>query len=259
MSCCAFKPFLKGDVTVDNAQKVQLDIRLEEGSSLNTLGDDPGTLAAIVRKRSAIPPGPVPRTPEGKPDLSGLWLVNEELYPDERPALPWAAALAKERIANEVKDHPHGRCLPAGPPIPGSAPPFLTKFVQTPTLLVILFEDVPGFRQVFLDGRSHPADPNPSWVGHSIGKWEGNALIIDTVGFNDRGWMDIYPRTEKLHIIERYSRPDVGHLDVEVTVEDQGVFQKPWKMIMKWDLAPQEDLLEYVCENNKFLENTEDN
>jgi hypothetical protein len=118
-------------------------------------------------------------------------------------------------------------------------------------LVVILSEGTPGFRQIFLDGRKHPADPDPSWVGHSIGKWEGDTLIIDTIGFNDRGWMDIYPRTEKLHIVERYRRPDFGHLEIQATIEDSGVFAKPWQINLKWDLAPQEELIEYVCENNR--------
>jgi hypothetical protein len=253
--CCALRPFSKDDLKIDGAQNAKLDIQLEEGSSLNTVGDDPGVLASIVRNRAKVADGPVPRTHDGKPDLSGVWLRNEDPFPEEPPALPWAAALAKERVANEFKDHPHSRCLPSSPPIPASVPPFLTKFVQTSKLLVILFEDVPGFRQVFLDGRDHPSDPDPTWVGHSIGKWDGDTLVIDTVGFNDRGWMADYPRSEKLHVVERYKRIDLGHLDVQVTIEDPAVFQKPWQMNMRWDLVPQEEVMEVVCENNKFLEN----
>lgn len=253
--CCALRPFSKDDVKIESSENVQLDIQLEEGSSLNTIGDDPGTLASIVRNRAKVPAGPPPRTVDGKPDLSGVWLMNEDPFPEGPPAQPWAAALAKERIANEAKDHPHSRCLPGGPPIPFSVPPFMTKFIQTPNLMVILFEDVPGFRQVFVDGRSHPPEPDPTWVGHSIGKWEGDTLVIDTTGYNDRGWMGIYPRTEKLRVVERYKRIDFGHLEVEVTVEDPGVFDKRWKMNMRWDLVPQEEIQEIVCENNKFLEN----
>jgi hypothetical protein len=251
MPCCAFQPFVKSDVVVSAGAALKLNITLKEGGSLNTLGDDPGTLAAMVRKRSVVNQAAAPRTRDGKPDLSGVWLTNRDLYPERPDALPWAAALAKERLESNLKDHPHTQCLPGSPPVDGQTTPFMAKFVHTPSLLVILTEGVPGHRQIFLDGRKHPADPDPSWVGHSIGKWEGDTLVIDTIGFNDRGWMEVYPRTEKLHIVERYRRVDFGHLAVQVIVEDPGVFAKPWHMNMGWDLAPQEELMEYVCENNK--------
>jgi hypothetical protein len=205
----------------------------------------------MIRKRSVIKAGPPPRSRDGKPDLSGVWLANRDLYPERPDALPWAAAQAREHLETNMKDHPHTQCLPGSPPVDGQSPPFMAKFVQTSSLIVILTEGVPGYRQVFLDGRTHPPNPDPSWVGHSIGKWEGDTLVIDTIGFNDRGWMEIYPRTEKLHIVERYRRVDSGHMEVHVTVEDPGVFSSPWHMNMDWDLAPQEELIEYVCENNK--------
>ena len=251
MPCCAFQPFVKNDVVIKAGGANQLNIRLDDGGSLSTYGNDPGALAAVVRKRAVVPRKPVPHAADGKPDLSGVWLANRDLYPEKPEALPWAAALAKEHIETNLKDHPHTRCLPGSPPVDGQATPFIAKLVHTPSLLVILTEGVPGYRQVFLDGRKHPANTDPTWQGHSTGKWEGDTLVIDTIGFNDRGWMDIYPRTEKLHIVERYRRVDFGNLQLDVTVEDPGVFAKPWQMHMKWDLAPQEELLEYVCENNK--------
>ena len=206
MPCCAFEPYNRGDITLQTGQTLHLDVRLKEGESLNTLSDDPGTLAALVRKRSVVPAQPAPRTPEGKPDLSGVWLFNPDPYPERPAALPWAAALAKERIENKRKDHPHMRCLPGNPPVPFAGPPFMAKFVHTPSLLVILFEDLPGFRQVYLDARGHPADPNPTRLGHAVGKWEGDTLVVDTVGFNDKSWLGVYPHTENLHITERYRR-----------------------------------------------------
>ena len=252
MPCCAFQPFVKRDVAVKVGEALQLDIRLGEGSSLNTFGDDPGTLAATIRKRSAVSRQPVPRAHDGKPDFSGVWLTNRDLYPEEPEALAWAAALSRERLENNLKDHPHTRCLPGSPPVDGQAPPFMAKFVYTPTLLVILTEGIPGYRQVFLDGRKHPAEADPTWLGHSIATWEGDTLVIDTVGFNDRGWVgEAYPRTEKLHVVERYTRVDFSRLQVQVTVEDPGVFAKPWHINMNWDLAPKEELIEYVCENNR--------
>lgn len=251
MPCCAFQPFSRQNVALQAGQALQLDIRLEEGVSLNTLGDDPGTLAALLRNRAKIPSRPVPRLSNGKPDLSGVWLANEDRYPEEPSALPWAAALAKERIRNNFKDAPHTRCLPEGLPIPASDPPFMAKLVHTPSLLVALFEDAPGFRQIFLDGRAHPADPDPSWLGHAVGKWDGDVLVVDTIGYNDKSWIGPYPHTEMLHVTERYRRPDFGHLEIRVTFEDPGAFSKPWNQTLNWDLVPAEELLEYVCENNK--------
>jgi hypothetical protein len=130
----------------------------------------------------------------------------------------------------------------------------LYKIVQTPSLLVQLFELDPHFRQVFLDGRTHPQSSDPTWQGHSVGRWEGETLIIDTIGFNDRAWIpNGLPSTETLHVIERYRRPDLGHLEIDVTMEDPAVLTKPWRHRMVWTLAPGEEILETVCnENNHY-------
>jgi hypothetical protein len=250
MPCCAYDPFRR-DVTVRTAQATEFDISLVENVGGKTLGDDPGRTADTIRRRSTVPALPVPRTPDGKPDLSGVWLVYRDRYPEEPAALPWAAALAKERIANNMKDAPHTRCLPQGFPVGGAAPPWMTKFVQMPALLVMLFEDAPGFRQVFLDGRGHPPDPNPTWYGHSVGRWEGDTLVVDTVGFNDRSWINAHPHTEQLRTTERYRRVEYGRLEIVVVFEDPGAFTRPWTMTLIWDLAPQEELIEFVCENNR--------
>jgi hypothetical protein len=250
MPCCAFEPFAQQNVAIQAGQTRQLDVRLAEGLSLNTLGDDPGTLAAVLRNRARVPSRPVPRV-GGKPDLSGVWLANEDRYPEQPALLPWAAAALKERLDNALKDAPHTRCLPQGLPTPASIGPFMAKIVQTPSLLIVLFEDTGGFRQVFLDGRPHPADPDPSWVGHSVGKWDGDTLVVDTVGYNDKSWIGIYPHSEMLHAIERIRRPDFGHLDIRVTFEDPGAFARPWNQVLNWELAPSEEVVEYVCENNK--------
>jgi hypothetical protein len=142
---------------------------------------------------------------------------------------------------------PPGRCLPGGPVVTG---PFLTKLVQTPNLLVMILEDIVGVRQVYLDGRGHPKEMNPRWYGYATGKWEGDTLVIDTVGFNDKGWINIFPITEKLHLTERYHRRDLAHLDIETTIDDPGTFKHPWKMTMVWDLAPNEEVQEFVCEDS---------
>jgi len=255
MPCCAYKQIAQ-DVAVDAGKTAQLNVSLAETVNGTTLGDDPGRLANVMRLRAKIPSLPVPRLAGGKPDLSGVWVAVDDPYPEAPEPLPWAAALIKERQANNGKDAPHNHCLPGPPPVPGSAAPFIEKFVQTPSLLVILFEDVPSVRQVFLDGRAHPANWDPTWLGHSLGKWEGDALVVDTVGFNDRSWIGSlgdghFPHTEMLHVTERYQRVDFGHMEVTVTFEDPGAFVKPFHMHVKLNLTPQEELLEYVCENNK--------
>lgn len=255
MPCCAFDPITTG-ITLDAGTTVQLDIRLKETVNGTTLGDDPGRLAKTMRDRARVPSQPVPRNSAGKPDLSGVWIATDDPYPEAPDALPWAAALIKQRLENGLRDAPHNHCLPGPPPVPGSAAPFIEKFVQTPSLLVILFEDVPNFRQVFLDGRAHPSNWDPNWLGHSIGTWDGDALVVDTVGFNDRSWIGslgdgFVPHTEKLRIMERYQRLDFGHMQVAVTFDDSGALAKPLHMNVKLDLAPQEEVLEYVCENNR--------
>jgi len=250
MPCCAYNRFNK-EVTLDAGQRMQLDIRLTETVNGTTLGDDPGRLAAVMRKRDKVPTKPAPRTAGGKPDLSGIWVNTGDPYPEQPELLPWAAAIFKARAENYGKDDPHNRCLPGSLPLPASSVPFIGKFVQTPSLLVLLFEDVPGFRQIFLDGRGHPSNLDPSWMGHSLGKWEGDTLVVDTVGFIDRSSIDRVPHTDMLRMVERYRRVDYGHMEVGVTFEDSGTFTKPYEQHLKWTLAPQEELLEYVCENNK--------
>ena len=255
MPCCAYKDVGR-DVLVEAGKAAELNIQLAETINGTTLGDDPGRLAKVMRKRAKVPSRPAPRNANGKPDLSGVWLETDDPYPEDPEVMPWAAALIKERGENHEKDAPHNRCLPGPPPAPGSAAPFIAKFVQTPALLVILFEDVPNFRQVFLDGRGHPSNWDPTWMGHSLGKWEGDTLVVDTVGFNDRSWLGglgggPIPHTEMLRLTERYHRVDFGHMDLALAFEDPGTFVKPFHMNVKLDLAPQEELMEYVCENNK--------
>src|SRR5205085_1792816 len=118
------------------------------------------------------------------------------------------------------------------------------------TLLVILFEGPPGFRQVFLTESSHPTDPNPTWLGHSIGRWDADTLVIDTVGLN--GQLGFSGSTEKLHMVERYRRTDFSHLEAHVTFDDPGALSSPLNNNTTWDLAAGEELMEFVCENNRL-------
>ena len=212
------------------AQPAQLNPRLSE-VVIRPLGDDSFGLAHMMRNRAKIPAKPVPRI-DGKPDFSGVWVSAGDPFPEQAELLPWAAAIQKERDDNLGKDHPHNHCLPGSPPVPIASVPRIAKFVQTRTLLVILFEDVPGFRQVFLDGRGHPANFDPSWMGHSVGRWDGDTLVIDTVGFNDQSWIGgSFPHTAMMRMTERYRRADYGHMEVSATFEDPGTLVKPLHMI----------------------------
>ena len=248
--CCSFVRYSNDDVVLAAGAPYDLDIQIQE--TLIALGDDPGTIAAEMLNRQVIPDLPVPRTAEGRPDFSGVWLMGSDPFPEPAQALASAETISQERIANGLRDHPHTRCLPSSPPVGGAATPFISKYVQKSDLLLILSEDVPGFRQIFLDGRDQPANPNPSWMGHSIGRWEGETLVVDTIGFNDRGWTGTYPRTEMLHMEERYTRTEYGQMQLQVTFDDPGVFVEPLVENLQFDLAPQEELIEYVCENNKW-------
>jgi hypothetical protein len=190
--------------------------------------------------------------PDGKPDFSGVWLPSPDIDPEQPSMLPWALQLFRQRQSNLLED-PRANCLPSG--VMRTTVVDLTKFVQTPSLLVILVEGGdPGFRQIFLDGRRHPENAFPTWMGHSTGRWEGDQLVVDTVGLNNRVWIDFagHPQSESMHITERYQRPDAGHLNVEYYLDDPGAYTKPWIIRRVLTLAPNEEIQEYICnENNK--------
>jgi hypothetical protein len=243
----------KKSVTVQSAKALNLDIHLEEGTQLSTLGEDPLAREANL-KRHAPPSGPTPRTSDGKPDLSGVWWVPTTTDPGKTEFLPSAAAIARQRGEMNNRDSPQAHCLPSA--VTRATFP-LYELVQSKAFLVFILDDEsPGFRQVYLDGRDHPKDPNPAWYGHSIGRWDGDTLVIDRVGFDERAWLDQagHPHSDKLHVVERYRRPDLGHLEVETTVDDPGVLAKPWVMKRVSDLA-NEEISEFICtENNRDLE-----
>jgi hypothetical protein len=252
MPCCAFESYRQEGIQVSPSKPVRVDVHLARGSSLRTFGDDPATIADVVRARQDVPDEPVPKAANGRTDLTGVWLVGHDEFPVDPKPLAWAAEIGRRNKANFGRDHPHTRCLPGDVPFPSGGSPFIVKLVQTDDLLIVLLEDVPGYRQVFLDGRAHPTNPNPSWMGHSIGRWDGDALVVDTIGFNGRGWIGPYPSSENLRMTERYRRTAYGTISLEVTFEDPRVFEEPWVQRMELDLAPQEELIEYVCENNKW-------
>jgi Carboxypeptidase regulatory-like domain len=245
-------PFQRPNIVLSAAATVRTDITLGD-IQLNTLGEDREFLASLMTPHKA-PSGPAPRTSDGRPDLSGVWAPSFPVDPGKPEPLPWAASLSRERIANNLKDLPTSRCLPGA--ITQTGMFVYYKLVQTPALLVVISEgDLP--RQVFLDGRGHPRDANPTWLGHSIGRWEGDTLVVDSIGFNDRTWLaaEGYPHTEMMHVVQKYRRPDFGHLETEITIEDPGAFAKPWTIKKVSALAPNDEITEIVCtENNRDLE-----
>jgi hypothetical protein len=244
------KGFARKDVAVLAAKTQQLNIRLEETTQLGTLGEDTLAIAADAKKHNP-PSGPAPRTANGKPDLSGTWWSPRTVDPGKPEWLPFADATAKQRADNNRKDSPQAHCLPS--PIVRLGPVY--AIVQGPGLMVeISDDDSPGFHQIYIDGRAHPKDPMPAWYGHNVGHWEGDTLVVDRIGFNDASWLDqeSHPHSEKLHVVERYKRPDLGHLETEITVEDPAILAKPWTTKRVSELAPTEDIYEFICpENNR--------
>ncbi len=201
---------------------------------------------------------PAPHTPEGRADLSGIWKRSfsrggfDFTSGVEVLMQPAAEALLAARMANNSKDMPsaHG-CLPHGMTKAMSVPePF--KIVQTPELVVILHEEFNNYRQIFTDGCDVPDNRNRAWFGYSIGRWEtSDTLVVDTSGIIDDMWLDVpgHPATGALRITERFRRLDFGHLEVEVTIDDAGAYVKPWTFTMSFDLMPDTELIEHICEN----------
>lgn len=244
----------------------------------------------IPRTRDGKPnlSAPAPRASNGKPDLSGLWQVEAtpfdemtrlfgpgidtlsvpgddirtfskyafsvfaDLKPEEAPMRPEAARIFENQMKTAGTGNPTTQCLLAGIPF-GGLFPFPNKFIQTPGVIVVLQEGDGSIRQIFTDGRKHTADPQPTWMGYSVGRWEGDSLVVDTVGFNDKGWLDGsgHPHSEALKIQERYRRRDFGHMDVQVTMDDPKMYTKPFSIKYTLDLVPDSDIGEYVCAENE--------
>ena len=210
---------------------------------------------------------PTPRSAEGKPEFSGLWhvkvsgLVNgftSNVAQDLRieDVQPWARSIARERLFNLGKDAPMSHCLPPGLPSLNAFPAIFDRIAQTPGLIVIVYSgggtnDV--VRTIFTDGRELPKDPNPTWMGYSIGRWDGDTLVVSTSGFNDRAWLDFmgHPQTESLRVTERFHRRDVGHMEYEMTLDDPKVFTRPISLRMDKELIADAEVDETICENEK--------
>jgi len=231
---------------------------------------------------------PTPRTADGKPDLTGVWQYTRppgtpapapppppqpvqtgEIIPlavrqsqfwnlgasfkDGLPFQPWAAELHRQRVAENSKDNPDAHCLPLGVmQLHTHGQP--RKMIQTPDVTVIIYEANSGLRQIFTDGRTLPKDAEPWWYGYSIGHWEGDTLVVESTRFKDLGWLDVEGSTltESGTIIERFRRPDFGHLEIEVTIDDPKAYTKPWTVTVHQRIMAETDLIEFVCgENDK--------
>ena len=207
------------------------------------------------------PAGPVPRKLNGQPDLTGVWLrrtgvanIAQLLPPGEK--MPLLPETLKRMRALKAQEDPQLHCLPLATP---RAAPYPFRIVETRTHLFILTESVHGYRQVFMDGRTHPSadELQLSWHGHSTGSWQGDTLVVDTVGFNDLTWMDNYGHlhSNRMHVVERFTRSDLGHLSAVVTVDDPGAYSRPFTLNYTAELIPDGELMEYVCENEQDAAN----
>jgi hypothetical protein len=201
---------------------------------------------------------PVTRAADGHPDLSGVWSPDtrplQVIAPEMSiPFQPWSRKLAEERVdGSRGKDDPAAYCVPGMPKL--VVLPYPYKIVQVPGMMLILYEGFTTYRQIFTDGRALPKDPQPSWLGYSVGKWDSDTFVVDTIGVNEHTWLDNAgrPHSDAMHLTERYHRKDFGHLEMQLTIDDPKAYTKPWTVNENAALLPDSDLLEYICsENNK--------
>jgi hypothetical protein len=215
-------------------------------------------------RRGGGPAQPAPRNAAGRVRLQGanaadkgLWLPGPVVTTPIAPDIPfqsWARGLYQDRVAHRLE--PHARCKASGVAREFQTP-YGVEFVELPELERIFIFDVGGphtFRTIYMDGRSHPASPTPSYYGHSIGWWEGDTLVIDTVGFNESFWLDRMgaPHTEQLHTVERITRADQATLQYEMTIDDPAVYTAPWRarFDLRWESGT--ELFEYVCQEANY-------
>ncbi|HEY7672571.1 MAG TPA: hypothetical protein VIC71_10170 [Gammaproteobacteria bacterium] len=223
--------------------------------------------------------GPVPRTADGRPSLSGLWRVARPFGQPEAgapppagppiagfrdvgqniegglPFTPWAKELRAAREADGSRNNPEAHCLPMGN-LQFHTQGAPRRFVQTPNLIVILYEASMGYRQIFTDGRPSPNnDPQPWYYGYSTGQWQGDTLVVTTTNFRDGEWLDILgsPLTNEATVTERFRRPSFGRMEIDITVVDEKAYTKPWTVRVNQEIMVDEELIEFVClENQRF-------
>ena len=221
---------------------------------------------------------PAPRTPDGKPDLSGVWdkgLLPGEAPPpgffagiapsqafrdlqaalsDELPMLPWARQLKATRFGQNSKDHPDAHCLPLHP-IQLHLHPQPRKIIQTRDVVLVLYESNDGRREIFVDGRTLPTgEAQPWWYGYSVGRWDGDTLVVESTGFKDQAWIDEHgtPASDRLRVTERLRRVNFGTLEIQVTVDDPKTFTRPFTFTLQQRLMPDTELIEFVCNENNL-------
>jgi hypothetical protein len=242
--------------------------------------------ASVPRLRDGKPNlrAPTPLTADGRPDLSGIWMMASDrpcpdlirdgqdciekdlptfqavnigyTLPGGLPYQPWAAALVRDRTSNFSKDDPHVRCLPSNPPRIWTLP-HRQKVIQTRGLIAVLNEFSTIYRQIFTDGRALPVDPTPSWNGYSTARWEGSTLVVDTIGLRGDVWLDSggSPISEGARLTERIRRPDFGHLEIEITVDDPKTYTRPWTVTVHEVIQLNIEMIDEVClENEKSLQ-----
>ncbi|HJR71716.1 MAG TPA: hypothetical protein VKA43_16855 [Gammaproteobacteria bacterium] len=210
---------------------------------------------------------PAPRHASGRVDLQGVWMPDDNRYirdlaldvgDDGVPYQPWARKLFDERKDGaHSREDPDAHCLPQGVPKLGYVS-YPWKLIETPSSVVILYETFTFWRQIFTDGREVDAAAKPAWMGYSTGRWEGDTLVVETTGFNGKAWLDQLgrPTTDRLRVVERFTRTHYGHLRIDVTIDDPGAYTAPWSASQVVHLRPGWEPLEFICgENNKDVEN----
>lgn len=208
---------------------------------------------------------PAPRGANGRPLLAGVWRPAPTIIGDiargmppgaTLPIRPWAQDLLKRRIANDAREDPSAKCIVGGVPR-NNFVPYPLRILETPGIVAVLYEAIQSFRQIFTDGRELEKDPNPAWLGYSVGRWDGDVFVVTSNGFNDDVWLDNLgtPATGQLRVTERFIRRSVGRMDIEITIDDPKTYTRPWTVTQPLALVADGELIEYICqENNKYFE-----
>ena len=241
-----YRPYSQEGVLVRDGQNLDYDLQIEWSINLGTIGDDPGVLANDMLRDSEEASGPAPRLSNGQVDFSGMWVVRQrpDIPRQEPPYQPWAAEMNAEYQALGI-NNAGAFCLPQSAVMTSMGFPW--QIIQKENIMIQIMEfQTPGWRQIFLDGRDFPDIWNPSWQGHSRGHWEGDTLVVETSGFNEyTPGFGIH--TDQMVITERYTRPDLGTMVVEITVEDPGALTDTYTNIREFGRVTGEEILEFIC------------
>jgi hypothetical protein len=235
--------------------------------------------AGVPRRADGTPilDAKAPKTADGKPDFSGMWVARDELtcnakergvqctelpltpqviniasgLKDGLPYQPWAADLVKKRKAEMGVNDPHTNCMPPNFPRAWAFPEY-QKILQVRGMLAVLHEFNASYRQIFFDGRAFPDDMVPTWSGYSVGHWEGDTLVVESRGFRDDEWLDTTgnPLTDKAHVTERIRRPNFGSLEIQITIDDPKAYTKPWTVTMHEKAILDTEMMDFMCQDN---------